>query len=112
MAMTINEYQELAARTINRELAVEDVKAHALHLIAAECGEIHSIYQKLYQGHAFMVENLMKEVGDLLWGIAELCTYYGFSLERVAEMNVEKLKARYPNGFEAERSIHRQEGDV
>lgn len=110
--MTLNEYQELAARTINRGLAVEDVKAHALHLIAAECGEIHSIYQKLYQGHAFKTNDLMKEIGDLLWGIAELCTYYDFSLERVAEMNIEKLKARYPEGFSAKRSLHRQEGDV
>jgi NTP pyrophosphatase (non-canonical NTP hydrolase) len=112
MAMSLNEYQKLAARTINEELAGTEVKNHALHLIAAECGEIHSLYQKFYQGHTFNVVNLMKEVGDLLWGIAELCTYYGFSLERVAEMNIEKLKARYPEGFEAERSLHRQEGDV
>jgi len=110
--MTLNEYQELAARTINKGLAVEDVKAHALHLIAAECGEIHSIYQKLYQGHAFKTNDLVREIGDLLWGIAELCTYYGVGLEQVAAMNIEKLKARYPEGFSVERSLHRQEGDV
>ena len=112
MAMTLNEYQELAARTINKELDYTEVRDHALHLIAAECGEIHSLYQKTYQGHGFSLVELMKEIGDLLWGIAELCTYYDFPLERVAEMNIEKLKARYPDGFDAEKSLHRKEVDV
>jgi NTP pyrophosphatase (non-canonical NTP hydrolase) len=112
MAMSLNEYQELAARTINKKLEPREVRDHALHLIAAECGEIHSVYQKLYQGHPFKLDDLMKEAGDLLWGIAELCTYYGVTLEWVANMNIEKLKARYPDGFDAEKSLHGQEGDV
>lgn len=112
MAMTLNEYQELAARTINNDLEDFQQFAHALHGMAAEVGEIHGIVQKHYQGHEANDEHMMKEVGDLLWFIAELCTSCGFTLEETAAMNIEKLKARYPDGFEAERSLHRQEGDM
>ena len=49
--MTGNEYQELAARTINKGLTFEEQKFHALHGMVGEIGEIHSIYQKMYQGH-------------------------------------------------------------
>ena len=107
--MTLNEYQELAARTINRSLRKDEVLRHALFEMCGELGEIHSIYQKVYQGHKITVDELKKEVGDLLWGIAEFCTVNGFELEDIATMNIEKLKARYPEGFDAERSLHREE---
>ena len=110
--MRFDEYQKLAARTINRELTPSEKCLHALHLMAAECGEIHGLFQKAYQGHDFEDFHLMKEVGDLLWGMAELCEVFGWSLGDVAEMNIEKLKARYPAGFEAERSLHREKGDI
>ena len=107
--MTINEYQQLAARTINPELTVERQENHALHLIASECGEIHAHYQKVYQGHPLDEVKLRYEVGDLLWGIAELCTAKGWNMDAVAERNIEKLRKRYPDGFDAERSVHREE---
>lgn len=105
-------YQELAARTINTELTDDQKVHHALHGIAGEVGEIHSLYQKVYQGHKIDAVHLFKEVGDLMWFIAELCTAYGISLNYVAEMNIEKLKARYPEGFKAEQSLHRKAGDI
>lgn len=106
--LTLNEYQEAAARTINPSLSLEKAHMHALHEIAAEVGEIHSIYQKELQGHPYDVRHLMREIGDLLWGIAELCTTKGITLGEVATMNIEKLKQRYPDGFTAERSLHRE----
>lgn len=110
--MTANEYQALAARTINHDSTAYDQVRHALHGIAAETGEIHSIHQKLYQGHIFDHEHEKKEVGDLLWFIAELCTARGWKLEDVMQENINKLRARYPDGFDADRSLHRKEGDV
>jgi NTP pyrophosphatase (non-canonical NTP hydrolase) len=112
MAMSLNEYQELAARTIDNSLEDFQLFAHSLHGMAAEVGEIHGIVQKHYQGHEVNDEHMKKEAGDLLWFIAEFCTSCGWTLEEVAAMNIAKLKARYPDGFEAERSLHRQEGDV
>ena len=80
--------------------------------MSSEIGEIHGIYQKSYQGHKIEEEHLEKEVGDLLWFIAEFCTAYGWDLEDVMKKNIDKLKARYPEGFDAEHSLHRAEGDI
>lgn len=107
--MTINAYQKLAGRTINVALTREQCLRHALFEMCGELGEIHSIYQKVYQGHKIKVEDLKHEVGDLLWGIAEFCTVNGWDMEDVCRMNIEKLKARYPDGFSAERSVNRAE---
>ena len=106
--MTLNEYQVLAGRTINHGLSAAMTQLHALHEMASEVGEIHSIFQKTYQGHAIDDEALCLEVGDLLWGIAELCTVRGWCMEDVAAKNIQKLKKRYPDGFDAERSLHRE----
>ena len=78
--MTGNEYQRLASRTINNELYTLGMVLHALHGMSGEVGEIHSIYQKVYQGHEVEEEHLKKEVGDLLWFVAEYCTAYGWDL--------------------------------
>lgn len=110
--MTGNTYQELAARTINKNLKTEEIMMHALHGMVGEVGEIHSIYQKHYQGHKANGDHLKKEVGDLLWMIAELCTALDWNLEDVMQLNIDKLKARYPEGFSADKSIHRKEGDI
>ena len=80
--------------------------------MSAEVGELHGLYQKKYQGHKFDEEHAKKEVGDILWMIAEYCTANGWNLEDIMELNIEKLKARYPDGFSAERSLHRRAGDV
>lgn len=64
--MTGNEYQALAARTMNKKLKPFQQEAHALHLMASEVGEIHGIYQKSYQGHQIDNVALKKELGDLL----------------------------------------------
>ena len=111
-AMTGNEYQELAARTINDKSTNAEKMYHALHGMVGEIGEIHSLYQKVYQGHKIDLSHLQLEVGDLLWFVAELCTAYGWDLETVMQRNVDKLKARYPEGFEADKSLHRKEGDI
>lgn len=107
--MTLNEYQNLAGRTINTKGTTQDIISHALHGLAAETGEIHSLYQKQYQGHPLDLNEPKKEVGDLMWFIAELCTAYEWELEDVGQMNDYKLQRRYPNGFEADRSIHRED---
>ena len=110
--MKINEYQQLAARTINPILNSTQKELHALHGMVGEIGEIHGLYQKLYQGHALDDNHLKKELGDLLWFVAEYCTAKGWTMEEVAQLNIDKLKARYPEGFDAEHSLHRAAGDI
>ena len=110
--MTGNEYQRLAGRTINEGLTPSGQEHHALYGMMGEIGEISSIYQKVYQGHPFDRDHLKKEIGDLLWFVAEFCTAHGWELDEVMQANLDKLWERYPNGFEKERSLHRAEGDV
>lgn len=110
--MDATDYQALAARTINMDLSNYDIELHALHGMVGEIGELHSLYQKIYQGHRFNIEHAKKELGDLLWFIAEYCTAIGIDISEVMQMNIDKLIARYPNGFDAEHSLHRAEGDI
>ena len=110
--MTGNEYQKLASRTINMSLTYEGQSNHALHGMVGEIGELHSLYQKKYQGHEFDAVHAKKELGDLLWFVAEYCTAHGWKLEDIMKMNIDKLKARFPEGFDSEKSLHRQAGDI
>ena len=107
-----NEYQEMAARTISPHMPTRDMTMHALHGMVGEIGELHSLYQKVYQGHKIDEAHEQKELGDLIWFIAEYCTARGWFLEDVMRLNIDKLKARYPEGFDPEKSLHRKEGDV
>jgi NTP pyrophosphatase (non-canonical NTP hydrolase) len=110
--LTANEYQELAARTINQDLDIAELEAHAFCGMVSEIGELSSIYQKAYQGHTPDPEHAKKELGDLLWFIAEYCTAAGWTLEEVMIGNIEKLYGRYPDGFDADHSLNRAEGDI
>lgn len=111
--MTGNEYQQLASRTIPNDFPQSAMEHHALYGMVGEIGELHSIYQKLYQGHVEIgYEHYQKELGDLLWFIAEYCTAFNWKLEDIMQMNIDKLKERYPDGFDVDHSLHRAEGDI
>jgi NTP pyrophosphatase (non-canonical NTP hydrolase) len=110
--MTLNEYQKLAARTISKELSDHEKACHALHGMVSEIGEIHGIYQKGYQGHDVDPEHLQKELGDLLWFVAEYCTALHWELDSIGDKNIKKLIARYPEGFDAQNSLHRAKDDI
>lgn len=111
--MQINEYQKLAMRTCS--IPYEDSGAmlnHAIFGLTSEAGEVAGILQKVYQGHEADPEHMKKELGDCLWMIAEACTALGFDMDDVAKTNIVKLQKRYPDGFDAEHSLHRVEGDI
>lgn len=107
--MTFAEYEQNARRTVNIQLTWDQVRTHALLGLASEAGEILGIFQKAYQGHEVDPEKVKDELGDCFWFAAELCYAMGFTMEEVAKHNNDKLLKRYPNGFSAERSIHREE---
>lgn len=110
--LMLDEYQKLAARTINTAKTKEELIQHAKDGMISELGELFGLHQKVIQGHKFDEEHAMKELGDAFWFIAEYCTMMGWSMGDVAQMNVDKLRARYPEGFETERSLYRAEGDI
>ena len=108
--MTINEYQKLALTTLNPELSKKDVLINGVMGLCGESGEAIDIVKKhLHQGHELDREKLIKELGDIAWYLAETAYALGYDLEDVLAANIEKLKKRYPEGFEAGRSINRAE---
>ena len=108
--MTINEYQTLAMRTLNPELSKKDVLINGVMGLCGESGEAIDIVKKhLAQGHTLDREALIKELGDVAWYLAETAYALDASLEEVFERNIAKLCARYPDGFDAEKSTNRSE---
>ena len=67
------------------------------------------LHQKVHQGHRLDENALRLEIGDVLWFIAELCDVYGWSMEDVARLNIQKLRNRYHDEFTVEESVNRKE---
>lgn len=104
--MTFDEYQANAQRT---SPAGHDRILNGVMGLNGEAGECIDIVKKCwFQGHEFDREKLIYELGDVLWYIAETATGLGVGMDEIAERNIAKLRARYPDGFDSERSIHRE----
>ena len=84
--------------------------------ICAEGGEFTEVVKKcVFQGKPMDDDaqyHMKRELGDLCWYIAQACIALGISFEDVLDTNIQKLEARYPDGFEAFRSENREEGDI
>lgn len=110
--MTINEYQELAMRTVNPELDKNDMLINSVMGLCGESGEAIDIVKKWFaHGHELDREHLKKELGDIAWYLSEAATALDLELEDILEANIEKLRRRYPEGFATEKSQNRAEGD-
>ena len=102
-----NLYQSLAQRTAATVKSEDKILNGALGL-AGESGEVADHVKKaLFQSHELDTGELIEELGDILWYCAELAEGLGVGLETVMELNVEKLRGRYPDGFDGERSVNR-----
>ena len=111
--MKINEYQELAMTTLNPALSQKDVLINSVMGLCGESGEAIDIVKKwLAQGHELDRERLAKELGDIAWYLAEAATALDMPLEEILQANIDKLKKRYPEGFQTERSVNRFKGDL
>ncbi|MBQ4051027.1 MAG: nucleoside triphosphate pyrophosphohydrolase family protein [Oscillospiraceae bacterium] len=107
--MTGNEYQKLALTTLNPALSEKDVLINGVMGLCGEAGEAIDIVKKhLAQGHELDREKLIGELGDIAWYLAETAHALGVSLDEVLTRNIDKLKRRYPEGFDESRSIHRE----
>ena len=105
-----NEYQELALRTANMELSERDAHINAVMGLCGESGEVIDMVKKhIAHGHPLDREKLAKELGDVAWYLARTADIIGYGLDDIFQMNIDKLKARYPEGFDSERSINRTE---
>ena len=111
--MTINEYQKEALRTESGMSKEWPRILNGLMGLNGEAGEAIDIMKKfLFQGHELDKKHLAKELGDVAWYLAVTADALGYYLEDIFQMNIDKLKARYPNGFDPELSKRRKDGDV
>ena len=110
--MEINEYQKLAMKTLNQALDKKDVLINSVMGLCGESGEAIDIVKKwLAHGHELDREHLARELGDIAWYLAEAAYALDMSLDDILSANIEKLKKRYPEGFDTERSIKRENND-
>ena len=85
--------------------------------LCAESGEFTEVIKKIIlQGKPYNAENvfhLKRELGDICWYLAQACMALDTTFDEIIEMNVEKLKARYPGGeFDVHKSENRKQGDL
>lgn len=108
--MKMDEYQQLALRTAGHRESKEKVLTYTALGLNGESGEVAEIIKKaFYHGHPLDKEALRRELGDVLWYLAVMADGLGLSLECIARENIEKLRARYPEGFSSAHSLHRPE---
>ena len=116
--MTPNEYQRNAMRTASgiSTSCPENLLLQGVMGMSGESGEALDIVKKImFQGHELneaTKEHLIRELGDVLWYVATTAEALDVPLETVMQVNVDKLRARYPMAFDSERSQHREEGDT
>ena len=136
--MTGNEYQNLAMRTNDHKATdrledkidqidfLKQVKSerqaskydlggifNACLGLSGEVGEFNDMVKKwVFHEQELDIDHAKKEAGDICWYLAMLCESFGWNLEEIMQMNVDKLKERYPEGFDTDRANHRAEGDV
>ena len=111
--MKINEYQKLAMLTLNKELDKKDILINSVMGLCGESGEAIDIVKKwLAQGHELDKDHLAKELGDIAWYLAEAATALDLSLEDILQANIDKLKKRYPEGFDIQKLLVRLQGDL
>lgn len=108
--MNANEYQVLAARTLidRPDFTVTDedimIAWNAIGL-AGEAGEISELIKKgIFHQHGLDKEKLYKELGDVLWYVAALCTKLDFDMGDIMQANIDKLRERYPDGYSVDAS--------
>jgi len=107
--ITLNEYQQSTARTDSHDNQ-RDALTNFAFGICGEAGEIVDLVKKVvFHGHSIDVDKFKHEIGDQLWYLARTAEWVGLSLEEVAQANIEKLQKRYPDGFDKDKSINREE---
>jgi len=108
LPMTMEEYEQLAARTLNPSLTSDQRLLDAAAGLAEEAGEVLGLVRKhLFMGHPIDAARVTIELGDALWCLTTVAGTLGISLERVAAANIAKLRKRYPDGYTDARSADR-----
>ena len=106
-------FQEEALRCMRSDLPYELICSNMCMGLAGETGETVDIFKKhIYQGKDLDINDVIEEIGDILWYIANLCNVNKITMKECMESNVEKLRKRYPNGFTIKDALERADKNV
>ena len=110
--MNFNNFQKDCERTANTDLTRSEASMNWALGIAGEAGEYCEIIKKSeFHGKTLNKDHAKKELGDILYYVAMAASNLNINLEEVAQANVDKLRARYPDGFEEGGGIRRHNND-
>lgn len=113
--MDLSIYQAKAERTDLKQVDNERLVEYGRLLnaaigVAGEAGEmLDEVKKVVYHGHELDKDKVCKELGDCLWYLAKTAREIDITLNLVAEENIKKLEKRYPEGFEVEKSVYRED---
>lgn len=111
-AITPNEYQQETLRTASGMNNQFPMVLNGVMGLCGEAGEVVDLLKKSYfQGHGLDKSHMAEELGDVAWYLSVSAFAIGYDLETILQMNVNKLRKRYPDGFDSYRSINREEND-
>ena len=109
----VSDYQGLAARTLIDAPGFEIPDNEMMIIwtslgLAGESGEVVELAKKgVFHRHGIDKERFNKELGDVLWYVASLCTVLELDMANVMQDNIDKLMVRYPNGYSPDDSRRR-----
>ena len=106
--MNIKEYcKQVEVTRAPLELTLDD-NTHMLFGMLTELGEITDVFKK-YLAYEKDIDwvNVKEEIGDLMWYIAGFCNVNDLDLEEILQTNIDKLRARYPEKFNADKALNR-----
>ena len=98
--MNLKEYQELCERTAKKDFdtRVEEISTWGLG-VTGEAGDIASCIKKTFAHKKDVKDGIKENIGDMMWYTAMICNFFNWDLNDILEQNVEKLKQRFPEGF-------------
>lgn len=107
--MCFKEYIKKAKKTMNDNLTDKEKIMNCLFGLAGETGEVLDYFKKIkFQGHTYSKEKAIDEIGDVFWYLGNLIDTLDLDVDEILEYNINKLQARYPQGFTKKDSLNRQ----
>jgi len=98
--MTLNEYQDSCKATAKKDFATRNEEIMTWGLgVTGEAGDIASCIKKTFVHNKDVKEGIKENIGDMMWYTAMICNFFGWSLQDILNENLNKLKARFPDGF-------------
>lgn len=104
--MTNKEYQAFACKGILPASKGKNLLVGFALGLAGESGEVcDAIKKREYHGRNIPTEHLIEELGDVMWYVANLCTVLNIEIDMVLELNIDKLKNRYPEMYGGKENV-------